>query len=417
MDFFRQEVMESRDHFGNGVVIIPASLNMNLYCGMAIVLLVCIITFLIVGEFTRKARLSGVVMPSSGLIKISPPYPGFVTELFASEGAHVLAGDSLYHISGERFTARGEGTLAAIKASLQTQYAMLEMQQAQEMNGNLLQQDALKQRIQALQPQLNSASLRLNLAQQQAELATSVMSRYQKLVADHYVSAVEFQQKQIESSSSLGNVENERQLLLQLTTSLTSTKNELTQLIKQGESRKTELDRQLQALRQQQIELTGQENITLTAPKPGIVSAVLAKPGQSVLAHETLLTLLPDNAHLQIEVYATSKDVGFIRPGQSVGLRFAAFPYQKFGVQRGVIREINRTTLTPADLSMVAPGIGKVNEGHYRVIIEPAHSYILAYGNKESLRPGMALEADVSLDTRRLWEWLTEPLWSLKGTL
>ncbi|HFW6752016.1 TPA: secretion protein HlyD, partial [Citrobacter freundii] len=58
-----------------------------------------------------------------------------------------------------------------------------------------------------------------------------------------------------------------------------------------------------------------------------------------------------------------------------------------------------------------------VNEGHYRVIVEPKLSYILAYGKKETLRPGMLLEGDVSLDTRYLWEWLTEPIWSLKGKI
>jgi membrane fusion protein len=58
----------------------------------------------------------------------------------------------------------------------------------------------------------------------------------------------------------------------------------------------------------------------------------------------------------------------------------------------------------------------KENEGHYRVIVEPEKTFILAYG-KRTLRPGMTLEGDVSLDTRHLWEWLTEPLWSLKGKL
>lgn len=37
--------------------------------------------------------------------------------------------------------------------------------------------------------------------------------------------------------------------------------------------------------------------------------------------------------------------------------------------------------------------------------------------NRNPLRPGMTLEGDVSLDSRHLWEWLTEPLWSLKGKL
>lgn len=129
------------------------------------------------------------------------------------------------------------------------------------------------------------------------------------------------------------------------------------------------------------------------------------------------MTLVPDNARLQIELYATSQNAGFVQPGQRVALRFAAFPYQKFGVQYGTIREISRTTLTPSDLLSVSPVTWKENEGHYRVIVEPENTFILAYGKKEPLRPGMTLEGDVSLDTRHLWEWLTEPLWSLKGKL
>ena len=129
------------------------------------------------------------------------------------------------------------------------------------------------------------------------------------------------------------------------------------------------------------------------------------------------MTVVPDNASLQIELYAASQNAGFIRPGQRVALRFAAFPYQKFGVQYGTIREISRTTLTPSDLLSVSPVTWKENEGRYRVIVRPENPFILAYGKKEPLRPGMTLEGDVNLDTRPLWEWLTEPLWSLKGKL
>ena len=129
------------------------------------------------------------------------------------------------------------------------------------------------------------------------------------------------------------------------------------------------------------------------------------------------MTLVPDNAHLQIELYATSQKAGFIQPGQRVALRFDAFPYQKFGVQYGSIRDISRTTLTPMDLLSVSPITWKENEGHYRIIVEPEKAFIQAYGKKEPLRPGMTLEGDVSLDNRHLWEWFTEPLWSLKGKL
>ncbi|MCP1694820.1 membrane fusion protein [Citrobacter farmeri] len=356
-------------------------------------------------------------MPSSGLIKITPQFAGYVTRQTVSEGQHVVAGESLYHISGEHYNGQGIGTLAAMSLSLKTQYAMLASQLGSELRDNGQQQQAVQQRIASLKPQINSAEQRLSLAGHQAALAVSVMERYKKLAGTHYVSDIEYQQKQIDVSTAQQNVEDQRQGLLQLHTAMEAAEDDLNHLIVQGESRKAELDRQLQGIRQQQDELAGQENFTLTSPVSGTVAAVLIRQGQSVRASEPVMTLVPDNARLQIELYATSQNAGFIQPGQRVALRFAAFPYQKFGVQYGTIREISRTTLTPSDLLSVSPVTWKENEGHYRVIVEPENTVILAYGKQEPLRPGMTLEGDVSLDTRHLWEWLTEPLWSLKGKL
>lgn len=417
MSLLRKEAIEHQNNTSHGEIIIPTSFGMTFSTVTTLLLLLFIILFIYFGSYTRKAHLTGIVMPSSGLIKITPQYAGNVTSLTIQEGQHVMAGEALYHLSGEHYNDQGAGTLAAMSLSLKTQHAMLVSQQTLEQHDNTLQQQAIRQRTAELQPQISSAVQRFSEAERRAELATAVMSRYRKLLTTHYVSDVEFQQKQIEVSSALENVENQRQALLQLRSTQDAAQDDLNHLIAQGKSRQTELDRQLQGLQQQLIELTGQEHFTLTAPVSGTVAAVLIRQGQSVKSSEAVMTLVPDNASLQIELYATSQNAGFIQPGQRVALRFAAFPYQKFGVQYGTIREISRTTLTPSDLLSVSPVTWKENEGHYRVIVEPENIFILAYGKKEPLRPGMVLEGDVSLDTRHLWEWLTEPLWSLRGKL
>jgi membrane fusion protein len=417
MKLFRTEAVNYQNDSEYGEIIIPSSFGIFFSAISTITLLILIISFIYFGHYTRKAHLSGIVMPSSGLIKVTPQYSGYVTNMTVTEGQHVNAGESLYRISGERYNGQGTGTLAAMHVSLKTQFSMLESQQTQELRDNYQQQLATQQRIISLQPQIKSAEQRLKLAEHQVKLSSSMMSHYRKLVSTHYVSDIEFQQKQIEVSSAQENVEEQRQVLLQLHTALDTAQDELNHLIALGGSRKTELDRQLQGIKQQLVELEGQENFTLTSPVSGTVAAVLIRQGQSVKIAEPVMTLVPDNSRLQIELYATSQNAGFIQPGQRVALRFAAFPYQKFGVQYGIIREISRTTLTPSDLISISPVTWKENEGHYRVIVEPERTFIIAYGRNEPLRPGMTLEGDVSLDTRHLWEWLTEPLWSLKGKL
>lgn len=417
MGVFRNEALEYHSDTEYGDVIIPASFSMTVCAVATLFIFICAVLFIYYGSYTRKAHLTGIVMPSSGLVKITPQYAGYITQLTVSEGQHVIAGEPLYHINGEHFNEQGAGTLAAMNLSLRTQYAMLSSQETLELRDNQQQQAAIKQRIASLQLQVKSAEQRLKMAERQVGLTTSVMGSYQKLAGTHYVSDIEYQQKQIEVSTAQQNVEDQRQGLLQLRTAIEATKDDLNHLIILGGSRKAELDRQLQEIRQQQEELAGQENITLTAPVSGTVAAVLVRQGQSVRALEPVMTVVPDNASLQIELYAASQNAGFIQPGQRVALRFAAFPYQKFGVQYGTIHEISRTTLTLSDLLSVSPVTWKENEGRYRVIVRPENPFILAYGKKEPLRPGMTLEGDVNLDTRPLWEWLTEPLWSLKGKL
>ncbi|EPF2244200.1 HlyD family secretion protein [Citrobacter werkmanii] len=417
MELFRKEVLDNHCRVATGDILIQSSLCMTISTVATILLIIMLAIFITFGEYTRKARLTGIVMPSSGLIKITPKFNGHVTKLTVKEGDHVEKGQLLYHISGEHYDHQGTGTLAIINQSLQAQYATLTTQKNIEKLDNNQQQQAAKQRISLILLQIKSAEQRLSLAKKQVELSSAAVKRYQKLIKQKYVSDIDYQQKQIDETVAKENVENQHQLLLQLHTLLDTTKDNLSHLTLQGQSRNTELERQLQEIRKQQVEISSQENFALTAPVSGTVAAILIKQGQSIKANEPALTLIPENTKLQIELYATSQNAGFIRANQKVSLRFQAFPYQKFGVQYGVIREISRTTLSPSDLLSITPLTWTVNEGHYRVIVEPKLSYIMAYGKKETLRPGMLLEGDVSLDTRYLWEWLTQPIWSLKGKI
>lgn len=412
---FRDEVIHQQSAKEYGEIIIPAAFGLSFFAALTVGVMILLGLFFYYGQYTRKAHLPGIVMPSSGLIRITPKYAGSVTALRVTEGQHVSAGDTLYHLSGEHFNGQGAGTLAAMALSLKTQYSMLKSQQTLEQRENQQQQLAARQRIEALVSQISSATFRLGQAQQQSELVKQILSRYQQLAARRVVSEIEYQQKRIELSSARENVENQRQLLMQLRSNHTTTQEELNQLLTQGESRQTELARQLQGLQQQQMEIASQIHFTLTAPVSGTVAAILVHPGHSVNAHEPMMTLMPDSARLQIELYATSQNAGFLRQGQRVALRYASFPYQKFGIQYGTIRDISRVTLSPSEMSILSPMKWKESEGHYRVIVVPQHTTILAYGKQESLRPGMTLEGDVNLDTRQLWEWISEPLWSLRG--
>jgi membrane fusion protein len=105
--------------------------------------------------------------------------------------------------------------------------------------------------------------------------------------------------------------------------------------------------------------------------------------------------------------------VGFAEKGQPVQLRYAAFPYQKFGLQQGTVASVSRSPVSPAQLppglAHLASGTG-AREALYQLTVELASQQVLAYGQATSLRAGMTLDAAVVQERRRVIEWVFEPL-------
>ena len=140
----------------------------------------------------------------------------------------------------------------------------------------------------------------------------------------------------------------------------------------------------------------------------------LVKAGQAVQAGQPLMSVLPTDSPLQAELLVPSRAIGFIAPGDAVLLRYQAYPYQKFGHQRGKVSRISRSALSSGELGAL---VGKAGQGEpfYRITVKLARQAITAYGKPEALKPGMLLEADVLGEKRRLIEWVFEPLYSLRG--
>ena len=68
-------------------------------------------------------------------------------------------------------------------------------------------------------------------------------------------------------------------------------------------------------------------------------------------------------------------------------------------------------------MSNSIPGLGKDGEQFYRIQVSLKEQGVLAYGELRALQNGMLLEADVLQETRHLYEWVLEPLYSLTGKL
>jgi membrane fusion protein len=130
------------------------------------------------------------------------------------------------------------------------------------------------------------------------------------------------------------------------------------------------------------------------------------------------MSIVPSGATLQAQLFSSSRGIGFLREGQRVLLRYESFPYQKFGYHVGLVTAVSRSTVSPAEMTQQLAGLSTLygaNEPVYRVTVNLPQQTVTAYGDPMPLQPGMKLEADVLLESRRLIEWMLEPLFSITG--
>jgi len=416
LGLFRSEALsnQQRDWLGSIQLIRPVSLA--LLTGFVLLVAAAVAAYLTLGEYTRKARVSGYLVPDRGVIRLVTPQPATVVESHATEGATVQRGDVLFVLAVGQATLSGD-TQAAVQSSLASRERSLQGAARQRSQLEQTQTAALDAQVADMRRELDAMAAEADLQRQRLALAQDALAQYESLRNDNFVSSAQVRAKAedvLGVKAQLQSLERQRATRLREIAALQAQRIELplrTQAVH------GEIDRDLAALAQQSAESEARQRIVVRAPQDGVVTSVLAAPGQNVTPTVALASLLPADAKLQAHLFAPSSAVGFVRADQTVQLRYQAFPYQKFGHQSGAVAQVSRSPLQAAELAglPLPAAIMASGEPLYRITVTLNQQSVAAYGHAQTLSPGMQLEADVQLDRRRLIEWLFEPVLGIAG--
>ena len=76
----------------------------------------------------------------------------------------------------------------------------------------------------------------------------------------------------------------------------------------------------------------------------------------------------------------------------------------------GTVERVSRIVWSPGE----KVGPVTVKEPVYRVDVKLEGQYVVSGTQKLALRPGMSVNADILQEKRKVWEWVFEPILSLK---
>jgi len=409
------------------------------------------------GKLDIVAVADGKLVPSSYLKIVQPSEQGIVKEILVREGEKVAEGQVLIRMDA----ALAQADLKSLTADVQTRRLALRRIEAQLAGGTVARaaanspaqlerafprksDDSPAHYAQArAQYEANLLAYENALAQEQSLLekarndlaaAESTKAKLEQVLPHYLEQERAFQQLQkdgfagrvMATDKARERIEKEQDLRTQEFVIRSSRA-----VIAQSEAKSAQITadyrRQLQAERVEtamQLERASQELakhehrrglLELRAPQAGIVKDLATYTAGTVVAPGTILmTLVPEGDRLVAEVWVSNQDVGFVRKGQDVKVKLAAFQFQKYGMVEGRVLHINADATeapSPNTRSDALAGRDRpMGPLAFRALVELKAQELVADAARYALAPGMQVSSEIHLGTRSILEYVLSPV-------
>lgn len=413
MPAFRPEVLAERERAALGAIVLIQPLSFAALTAATVVMAAAVLGFLATANYGRKARLAGTLVPAAGALRIDAPQGGRLAIRHAAEGEVLPAGAAIATIVDARATNDGVGVGELARHLSQERRRQLARERAETEHAigrERTQHEARQASLAAEREQLDQET---TLQSRREALAEAALERWRVLEARGIVSAAQRSQHEEAWLEHRSRSEAMRRARIVIERELALAHEAAAHAAAQGRARLASIDARAAEAARDDLERHARTEAVVVAPTPGVLAAWLAPEGQAIGGGEALASFLPEDGRLEAHFLAPSHAIGLLRPGQPVRLRYAAFPHQKYGSHPGHVLSVSSHGLNARELAGTAPGGSSAPAFRVRVAI--SQPSLRVNGESVALRPGMAVEADVEVDRRRLVDWALEPLLAVAG--
>jgi HlyD family secretion protein len=403
-------------------------------------LLAALLLWATFGRLDIVAVAEGKLIPESYVKIVQPAESGIVKDILVREGISVKAGQVLMRMD----TLISEADTQSIGAEHQRKRLALRRIQA-ELAGAPFKTEAndppgLAQEINAqyranrtaFEAALAEERSRLIKARQELAAAEQVKRKledtlphyreqdkaYEKLVKDGFAGSLMGSDKKRERVEKEQELQTQTFVIESAKASILQSEKKLAQIDsdyrRQLHAERNEIQGQFDKLTQEVTKQAHRQDLLeLKAPQDGIVKDLATHTTGTVVQPGTvLLTLVPQDEILRAEVWVSNEDIGFVRQGQPVKLKFAAFPFQKYGMVEGSVEHVS------ADAADNNAGNGNTQTDParknqplvYKALVALRRMNLEMDGQRFALSAGMQTNAEIWLGDRTVMEYLLSPV-------
>jgi membrane fusion protein len=370
-----------------------------------------LVALLTLGQYTRRVTVQGVLASTVGTVRFSAPLDARVARLLVTEGEAVRAGQELYELAIDSTTDAG-ATQEEVQRILRRQRDELVAEQTRQQDLANRRKAALSTRISDLTREVAQIDRQAN---QVADFITTLEAQaqiYDSLFRRQLVTNRDLLERAQLLASQRYALETVRRDRITRESAWHEAAADLDKVDAELSTRLGDLRRQVNDIERGLAEAEARRALRGVASTDGTVTALVAHQNGMVRAGGPLLTITPAGGSLVAQLFAPSESIGFVRPGARVLMRYHAYPYQKFGQKHGIVTDISRTPMGIDEIDRGIP-LGDGRAALFRITVQPDRPTVSLYGVERAPAIGERLEASVFLETRPIWQWILDPLYSL----
>lgn len=368
-----------------------------------------LVVFLLNGEYKRKESVMGYLAPANGLSIIRADQGGRLTQVFVNEGDVINAGDPLFE---SRVDVETEGGFIGERRLESTDVRLSELNEQLSNTRKRFADDRERLISQAAnyERELDGLLRRRLLQQQSVDLAQAQFEKMIRLTKQEVTSQLELDNARSNNINQRLALESVEQQIVSREGALSEARFAIKGLTTNEERELSQVRMQVSQLEESRTSIEASSRYLVRSPIDGTVTALQGSVGQSISPNAPIVMIVPEGSGLQATLLAPTRSAGFLKAGQDVNLLVDAFPYQKFGVQKGIIKDISATPFRPGELDAPVP----YEQAVYRVVVDLNKQTVSAYGNEVALKAGMTLQGDLITDRRTLMQWMLDPLMTMR---
>lgn len=292
---------------------------------------------------------NGSLQPSGNVNVVEAYVSGTVKEICVAEGQHVNQGDILIELDTQSIDI-DVNQLNYQKQTLEAEQSIYEQIQSEKgtdeidisvygedmrpflqtiLDTDLSYHNSLNNlELEKTNTELNRQIAQLQLEEYQSG-GTARQQESQKLTIQQYDNAME-------------------QIELQLNDAKTQYSVQINSRLSEIESQLEEISSNLEKYN------LSKEYQTITAPVSGYVNSVgVNTPGETVSTAEQLITIVPEDEPVEMVCYVKNMDIADIETGMEAEIKLEAYPYNRYGTVRGIVKYISPSSFASEELGSV----------------------------------------------------------------